>query len=96
MVYRETDINIEFCEAVEKAWPDFGDIIFKEVEPATVVSVLHKGAYSELSGAYAYAFRWVEENGYTIADNPRESCIDGIWNKESEADWLTELQIPIA
>ena len=25
----------------------------------------------------------------------RESYIDGIWNKESEEDWLTEIQLPI-
>ena len=22
-------------------------------------------------------------------------CIDGIWNKESEEEWLTEIQLPI-
>lgn len=60
------------------------------------VSIMHKGPYSELSKAYAYAFKWIEENGYIAADNPRESYIDGIWNKESEEEWLTELQIPIA
>ena len=27
--------------------------------------------------------------------NPRESYIDGIWNKESKDEWLTELQIPV-
>ena len=35
-----------------------------------------------------------EENGYTIAGAPRESYIDGIWNKDSEEEWLTEIQIP--
>ena len=93
--YKESDINIEFCEAVDKAWPDFGDIVFKEIASTTAVTVMHKGSYTELSQAYAYAFKWIEENGYTPADNPRESFIDGIWNKESEEDWLTELQIPI-
>ena len=63
--------------------------------PATVVSVLHKGVYQALSNAYAFVFKWIEENGYAAADYPRESYIDGIWNKENEEDWLTELQIPI-
>jgi len=93
--YKEKDISIEFCEAVEKAWPDFDDIKFKDIEPATVVSVLHKGAYSALSNAYTFVMKWIEENGYAAAGNPRESYIDGIWNKESEDDWLTEVQIPI-
>ena len=93
--YREKDLNIEFCEAVDKMWPDFEDIKFKEMEPTTVVSVLHKGPYTELSQAYAYAFKWIEQNDYVASDNPRESYIDGVWNKEDEEDWLTELQIPI-
>jgi len=94
--YKETDINIEFCEAVDRIYPDFDDFVFKKIEPITAVSVMHKGAYTELSEAYAFAYDWINKNGYIPADNPRESYIDGIWNKESEADWLTELQIPIA
>jgi effector-binding domain-containing protein len=39
--------------------------------------------------------KWIEENGYQITESPRESYIDGIWNKENEEDWLTEIQIPI-
>jgi DNA-binding transcriptional MerR regulator len=99
--YRETNIDIEFCEAVDKIYPDFDDpnggrIFFKKMPSVTVVSVMHKGAYAGLPEAYAFAFDWIEKNGYAISDNGRENYIDGIWNKENEADWLTELQIPIA
>ena len=93
--YKETDISIEFCEAVDKIYQDFDDIVFKKVESVTAVSVMHKGAYTGISEAYAFAYDWVYKNDYIPADNPRESYIDGIWNKESETDWLTELQIPI-
>ncbi|HBV85619.1 MerR family transcriptional regulator [Desulfosporosinus sp.] len=93
--YKERDFNVEFCEAIDRMKPDFDDIKFKKIESTTAVSVMHKGAYSGLSQAYAYAFKWIEENGYTVADAPRESYIDGIWNKENEEDWLTELQVPI-
>ncbi len=94
--YREANFNIEFCEAVTEMKPDFADIQFKKIPPSTVVSVLHKGPYGTIGSAYAFAFRWIEENGYTVAGNPRESYIDGIWNKDDEAEWLTELQIPVA
>ncbi|MEW9122213.1 MAG: MerR family transcriptional regulator [Thermotaleaceae bacterium] len=93
--YREKDIHIEFCEAVEAFGAETGDIKFKKMDSVTAVSVMHKGSYSELSKAYAYAFKWIEENEYKAIDNPRESYIDGIWNKEDQADWLTELQIPV-
>ncbi|MBU7008669.1 effector-binding domain-containing protein [Peptococcaceae bacterium DYL19] len=26
---------------------------------------------------------------------PRESYIDGIWNKENPEEWLTEVQVPV-
>ena len=42
-----------------------------------------------------YAFEWIEKNGYTVIEAPRENYIDGIWNKENESEWLTELQIPV-
>jgi DNA-binding transcriptional MerR regulator len=93
--YREKDINIEYCEAVEKFGKEVGDIKFKKMEPVTVVSIMHKGSYQGLPKAYAYAFEWIKKNNYLAADNPRESYIDGIWNKESEDEWLTELQVPI-
>jgi len=93
--YKDKDINIEFCEAVQKIGKETGDIKFKKVESVSAVSVMHKGAYAVLANAYAFAFKWIEDNGYIIGDSPRESYIDGIWNKESEDEWLTELQIPV-
>lgn len=93
--YKEKDFNIEFCEAVEKFGNETESIKFKEILSTEAVSVMHKGPYSELSKAYAYAYSWIEDNGYISSDNPRESYIDGIWNKESEEEWLTEIQIPI-
>lgn len=93
--YREHDIHIELCEAVVEKRPDFDDITFKEVEPVTAVSVMHKGPYSKLSEAYAFTLKWIEENGYQVSGCTRESYIDGVWNKDTDADWLTELQFPV-
>ncbi|WP_235777815.1 MerR family transcriptional regulator [Clostridium culturomicium] len=93
--YKEKNINIEFCEAVDKLKEDFEDIRFKKIDAVTAVSIMHMGPYSKLREAYIYAFNWIEENGYVSCDNPRENYIDGIWNKESEEEWLTELQIPV-
>lgn len=93
--YKEKNINIEFCEAVEHFGICPEGVEFKEIEATTAVCVMHKGPYEKLNLAYAYAFKWIESNGYIVTDNPRESYIDGIWNKVNEEDWLTELQIPV-
>lgn len=47
------------------------------------------------NGAYAAVIQFVENNGYRITGPFRESYIDGIWNKESEEEWLTEIQLPV-
>lgn len=93
--YKEVDINIEFCESIDRMKPDFDDIKFKKIESVTAVTVMHKGAYDDLPKAYAFIYQWIEQNDYIPADSPRESYIDGIWNKENVNDWLTEIQIPI-
>ena len=39
--------------------------------------------------------KYAEENGYQPTGLTREYYIDGIWNKESVDDWLTEIQLPV-
>ncbi len=93
--YKEYDRYVEFCEAVDRFGTAPEGVIFKKLEPTTVVSVLHQGSYKDIGLAYAYAAQWIDKNGYLLAGNPRENVIDGIWNKECEEEWLTEVQIPI-
>ena len=93
--YKDTDINVEICEAVVTKGKDGDGIVFKEIPAITAISVLHRGAYEKIGAAYAYAVSWAEQNGYQIAGNIRESYIDGIWNKDNVDDWLTEIQVPV-
>ena len=39
--------------------------------------------------------RYIEKNGYEIAGEIRESYIDGVWNREDESQWLSEIQVPV-
>lgn len=94
--YKEKDIDVEFCEAVTDFGNDTETLKFKKVDKVPVAAcVYHKGPYSTIRNAYAHVFKWIEDNGYVSSDSPRESYIDGIWNKEDEKDWLTELQVPV-
>jgi DNA-binding transcriptional MerR regulator len=94
--YKETNIDVEICEAVVDYCQNKDGIIYKKmtaIDQAACIS--HKGPYETLCESYAEIFKWIQENNYSIADNPRESYIDGCWNKENPADWLTEIQIPV-
>lgn len=95
--YKDHDIDVEVCEAVTEKKADSDKITFKVIQRVEKAAcVLHKGPYRDFPKAYNAVLRWVEENGYEIIDNPRESYIDGVWNKDREEDWLTEIQFPIA
>ena len=54
-----------------------------------------RGHYESLGKSYAKIMKYIEDNNLEIKDYPRECYIDGIWNKENEEEWLTEIQIPI-
>lgn len=94
--YKEADIDVEVCEAVTEFKEDSDMIKFKRIPKVEMAAcVLHKGAYSNFPMAYSAVIKFIEENGYEIIDNPRESYIDGVWNKDNVDDWLTEIQFPI-
>ncbi|MGV8906048.1 MAG: MerR family transcriptional regulator [Acetobacterium sp.] len=94
--YRETDVDVEICEAVTEKKIDSDMLNFKVINRVeNAACVLHKGPYEGFPKAYNAVLSWVENNGYQIIDNPRESYIDGIWNKDSAEDWLTEIQFPV-
>ncbi|MFA6860478.1 MAG: MerR family transcriptional regulator [Clostridia bacterium] len=94
--YQDSNIEILFCEAVDKMGKDSKNIKFKKLEAENAVSVFHKGSYSKIGEAYAFVMNWIEKNGYQITNPIRERYISGCWNKDSEEDYLTEIQVPVA
>lgn len=94
--YKEEDILVEICEAVTEKKQDSGDIVFKVLPKVPMAAcIFHTGSYDTLHKSYAILLQYIEENGYAICGNIRESYIDGVWNKETEKEWLTEIQIPV-
>lgn len=94
--YRETDIDMEMCEAVVEAKEDSDIVTFKTIpEVPQAVCVRHYGGYDSFAPAHAFVAEWAARNGYELCGEPRESYIDGIWNRETEAEWMTEIQFPV-
>lgn len=93
--YKEEQILIETCEAVKEKKEDSALVKFREFPEIQAACIYHKGSYNEFSRSYAAILRFIEENGYEICGNIREKYIDGVWNKEKEEDWLSEIQIPV-
>ena len=73
----------EFCE-----YPD-GE--YKETD----IRIRHNEAVTMMGRENEYIMKYAEQNNYKPAGLARECYIDGIWNKESPEEWLTEIQLPI-
>lgn len=93
--YKENGVRVRHTEAVMERGKENEHIRFSILPAAKVLSVFHKGSYDTIGEAYAYVAKYAEANGYKIASAPRECYIDGCWNKESEEEWLTEIQLPV-
>lgn len=93
--YKDGDIPVEICESVVEAKKEIGELRFKTLPEIRAACVFHKGSYRTFSESYEAVLRYIEENGYEIAGEIRESYIDGIWNKDDESQWLSEIQVPV-
>jgi len=93
--YKDGDILVEICESVVEAKKETGDLRFKTLPEIQAACVFHKGTYGTFSESYETVLRYIEENGYEIAGAIRESYIDGVWNKDDESQWLSEIQVPV-
>ena len=94
--HKEHDIDVEYCEAVGELHEDTPILRFYEA-PAIPKALCYKhyGPYTTFSDSMAKVLKHIEEEGLQIVGAPRFSYIDGIWNKENEAEWLTEIQVPV-
>ena len=93
--YRDGDILVEICESVVAAKKETGELRFKTLPEVQAACIFHKGSYRTFSESYEAVLRYIEENGYEIAGEIRESYIDGVWNKDDESQWLSEIQVPV-
>lgn len=93
--YKEHDVTIRHNQAVCDFGKENDQIKFKKNPATKVLSIFHKGPYDKIGEAYAFLMKYINDNGYKVDGLCRECYIDGIWNKESVEDWLTEIQCPI-
>lgn len=93
--YSDIKVNFQFCDAVTELGEKTTEYDFRTIPEHLAVCVMHRGPYREISAAYKFVADWIPENGYFQCGCPRSSAIDGYWNRDSEDDYLTEIQIPI-
>ena len=82
------------CECPE---PGYSAVIkFKDIPAVPMAACLKVfGPYEKLYDNYVELFAYLEKEGYKIVGAPRAVYIDGIWNQEDPAKWLTIIQVPV-
>lgn len=93
--YKEENIRIRYAQAVTKEGLSDKKIKFMKLNSVEAICTYHRGSYSTLRETYGFIVEWIEKNGFEIIEPIRERYIDGMWNKQKEEDWLTEIQIPV-
>lgn len=93
--FKEEQILIETCQAIVEKKADSEKLQIKDIPEITAACIYHKGSYDSFGESYEKILKFIEENGYEICGCIRESYIDGVWNKEREEEWLSEIQIPV-
>lgn len=93
--YKDEDILVEICEAVTGAKKENRGLYFRTLPEIQAACIFHRGSYGTLSESYEVVLKFIEDNGYEIAGQIRESYIDGVWNQDEESGWLTEIQVPV-
>lgn len=93
--YQETNIRVEYAQAVAYAGRESGLLKFRTLPGIDAVTVEHCGSYRNLRNAYSFALRWTGEHNLRICGAPREQYVNGSWNRGREEDWLTVIQLPV-
>jgi len=93
--YQEEDVKVSICQGVVKEEKGNDKIHFEKTEEVMAACIYHKGSYADFPKTYASVLKYIADNGYEIIGNIREVYIDGVWNKEKEEDWLSEIEVPV-
>ena len=93
--YKDEDVLVEICESVVAAKEETGGLYFRTLPEIQAACIFHKGSYRSFAESYETVLKYIEENGYEIAGEIRESYIDGVWNQDDESQWLSEIQVPV-
>jgi effector-binding domain-containing protein len=64
-----------------------------DLPAVTVASAIHRGPMVDFGDTFEAVVRWIEANGYQIADRSRELYLES--NADDPSRLVTELQLPV-
>lgn len=88
--FNENDSDIEVGIAVKDK-----DKATRIIESSLCAFTVHKGAYANLTEAYASVVKWINENNYEITAPPYEIYTKSHVDNLPVSEWETEIYFPI-
>jgi len=95
--YKDSDLDVEIAVPVSAFGESKDGFKFRELAAIPQAATIQfSGSYTGYNEAIGKLASWVEKNGYVFAGMIRGCAIKTYSNAESEDDFLTELQVPVA
>lgn len=86
----------EVCLPVSGTVKSEGNIQVKTLPAATVAAVRVRGPYSDIGARYTELLAWLAAEGLDAEGPPREVYLRHPGGEGDPADFLTEIQVPVA
>ncbi len=96
-VIPEGRMHIHYYDMVDRKGKDNpdGKYRFVTVPAVKAATMFWEGPNRTIPEGIARAFALIEEAGLEIAGDTRTSAIHGPWDREDEAEYLMEIQVPV-
>lgn len=95
--YKEKDVDIELCSAVEEFGQDKDGFTYRNTEAIPLMaSTMVYGDFKNIGKAYLSFANWLQEHSkYKMAGQSRQIIHRGPWNEKNPQDYLIEIQIAL-
>jgi DNA-binding transcriptional MerR regulator/DNA gyrase inhibitor GyrI len=95
--YKENDVDIEICAAVEIMGENTTDFTYRKTEAIPIMAcTMVPGSFDNIAGAsIAFAYWLQDHNQYIMTGQCRQIVHKCPWNEQNPDNYLTEIQIPL-
>lgn len=95
--YKESDVDIEVTIITNEDIAGSDRIIVRQLEDVPEMAIVfHQGLFEEMGAAYHALGVWMSSNNYESNGPTRMMHHKGPWCENDPANYLTEIQIPVA
>jgi effector-binding domain-containing protein len=89
-------VDAEVCLPLAAVVADSGEMTSRVLPAATVARTVHLGPYDRLGDAYGELSEWIGDHGFVVVGVARERYLNEPGPDVAPADYLTEIDLPIA